>query len=308
LWSVSIDLPWGPVGLSAFAGGTWLFLFISGFLFHRLLHRYEYRPYLLTKFKNVVLPYMTVVLTATFVQAATGTLANDDVMIRTVKNLVLGYPVAGPLWFCPMIFLFYLAAPLFARLARHRGLLLAVTGLSLAFSLVMTRPPVSAGPLINIVYFASAYLFGMACSQEREGVTSWARRLAPVLVVCLMVAAAFGGFGHYPNSGVFDLFMAPERPFLDTTIIAMILFIGLMMVLLVQDSPANSLFEWLSPKSFGIFFVHGFITERLDELVGRELPVMLGVAAGIAIALLCGSLVGFLQNLLGTRSRLLIGS
>ena len=41
-----------------FAGGTALFIFISGFLFQHLSGKYEFKNYMSKKWTNVILPYL----------------------------------------------------------------------------------------------------------------------------------------------------------------------------------------------------------------------------------------------------------
>ena len=56
--------------LYLFTGGTFLFVFIAGFLFQYLSYKFEYKSYLIKKWNNVVLPYIItlipVVIFATF--------------------------------------------------------------------------------------------------------------------------------------------------------------------------------------------------------------------------------------------------
>ena len=57
-------LIWGKPGHSIqrinsyfLQGGTLLFIFIAGFLFQYLSYKFDYKNFLINKFKNVIMPY-----------------------------------------------------------------------------------------------------------------------------------------------------------------------------------------------------------------------------------------------------------
>ncbi len=54
-----------------FTGGTLLFVFIAGFLFQYLSYKFEYKKYLITKVKNVLLPYWITMIPVALVFAFT---------------------------------------------------------------------------------------------------------------------------------------------------------------------------------------------------------------------------------------------
>src|SRR5690606_9129329 len=58
--------------LSVVQNGTVFFVFVAGLLFRHLAYRFEYRSYLLSKLKYVLVPYVLVSLPFVFVQYVRG--------------------------------------------------------------------------------------------------------------------------------------------------------------------------------------------------------------------------------------------
>lgn len=110
-----------------FGGGTFLFVFIAGFLFQYLSYKFNYISYLKKKFSNVILPYWLTILPVAVIFAFT---CNDKInffhdkalCIKLLNPLLWGEIVAAPLWFIPMIVVIFLVAPLLIRLFRCKVL------------------------------------------------------------------------------------------------------------------------------------------------------------------------------------------
>ena len=101
------------ITFEVWAGGTALFIFISGFLFQHLSAKFEYKNYLQKKWKNVIIPY---ILTAV-----------PGIILCFCMPIEYGNPFDGlnpvaqigvflttgrvhnvPTWFIPMIVIFFL--------------------------------------------------------------------------------------------------------------------------------------------------------------------------------------------------------
>ena len=152
-----------------FSNGAFFFVFISGFLFQHLLHKYRYRPFLVSRFQLVILPYLLIsipaVLAWTFVFQKSGMGIPADFYAQPWWQRVAWFYATGlhmaPVWFIPMIALYYLASPLFQLLDRYPLLYL---GIPLLLWLSWEVPRHWA-PWIASIHFLSVYVIGMAASR-----------------------------------------------------------------------------------------------------------------------------------------------
>lgn len=157
------------VAVNLFKGGTALFVFISGFLFHYLLTKgFSYRCYLFQKAEYVLLPYLimsAIPVTLSVIRRqqwspreGTPTLAHGiDLCLqfvgRTIELLSTGIILDG-YWYVPFILTMFLFAPAFLRYAQ----LLAPTRLSIIGATTLTamfvhRPVDNLSVLQSMVYF-----------------------------------------------------------------------------------------------------------------------------------------------------------
>jgi peptidoglycan/LPS O-acetylase OafA/YrhL len=301
--------------------GTVLFVFVSGYLFQHLSGKFQYGDYLKKKFQNVILPYLIISTPAVLYTLFRENLAAHYPQLEGTSQLYQmmwlylkgGAHINYALWFIPMIALYFLLAPLFMLLVRHpRGYwLLAVL---VPVSLLAHRPPFPNLDLMHLaIYFLSAYVAGMACSQFRV-------RLEPVLkfhaVPLLVLAAAgvalhFGLSKHHGNYEAERIF-SPEHGWIDWLFLQK-LFLCLVLLGLMQrlDHLIARPLRYLADISFTLFFVHMYfifairVAERWAPIEG-SLPLW---AAELLVVLACGVTFAWVaQQILGRKSRLVIGS
>ena len=167
-------LLWGKYGttirltnLFLFKGGTLLFVFIAGFLFQYLAYKFEYKKYLITKLKNVILPYCITMFPVAIVFAVR--LHNPEhflysypPIIRFINVMFVGQIINGPLWFVPMIAIFFLLAPVLLKLKNYRIVWFSVIICSLASTILLHRPGFEYGFIhhdeINLLQWNFGYL------------------------------------------------------------------------------------------------------------------------------------------------------
>lgn len=191
-----------------------------------------------------------------------------------------------------MIVLVYLAFPIYRLLCEHRLALLAATTFALLFAFEVGRPSTRAWPWWNFIYFQSAYLAGLTVCVYREQVMSMAERYLPWLVAVTVAGAA--------------LIVGVN---IDAWHLAYLVPLTLVLLVALRcDNPINSMLEWIAPRAFGIFFLHGFITENAPDILGKNNSALFALAFGIALIVACGLIITGLQAALGTRSRLVLGS
>ena len=103
------------IAVEIFAGGTALFIFISGFLFQHLSAKYEFKSYLSKKWTNVIQPYLWTAipgLVLCFVAPVSYGNSFDgmSVFAQIPMMLSVGRVHNIPTWFIPMICLFFLSS------------------------------------------------------------------------------------------------------------------------------------------------------------------------------------------------------
>jgi surface polysaccharide O-acyltransferase-like enzyme len=174
--------------------GTVLFVFIAGYLFQHLSKKFEYRNYLVKKFQNIILPYF-IISTPIIVYRIIYHNVTQYVLIphpdfyswsaikQTIYFLTHGAHLQ-PLWFVPMISLFYLSAPLFIFIDRNPRLYFLLIPFAI-LSLLVYREPFSDIPRM-FVHFISVYMFGMFMSRYKNQYIEFAKKYW-ILISCLTI-------------------------------------------------------------------------------------------------------------------------
>lgn len=306
--------------ISALLGNaTVLFIFVAGFLFQHLSHRFCYESYLVKRLGTVVLPYL-VMSTPTLMQqylkhtgVFTGTTSTPPLLVAAHAYLT-GAQMPIPFWYVPVIILFFVAAPLFVTIDQYASaywLLVPAFGVGA----LIHR---SAGATVvwqSAIYFLSVYLLGMAASHYREtwlgligryrwGILALAIALFSMNILLLRHRGPiFSKMPFSTEAGVVDLDLFAKS----------VLALFLLEWFRRHDERLRRWFTSLADASFGIFFVHGYFTQSLshtrwwqhlsDSPVGVA-HVVLSVGAVVLFSLFCTRVA---QRVLGRLSRFAIG-
>lgn len=302
--------------------GTVLFVFVAGFLFHHLSARYRYRDYLTKKLTNVIVPYLLIMLPAvaytvlfTDVGATTPQLAGLHPLAQAGWMFLHGSGTFNyPLWFIPMISLFYLAAPVFIRFVSHPRLYLVLVVL-VPLSMLAHRTPES-DTLTIALYFLPAYVAGMWASQYRARIEPLLDRyllpLAAAYLAAVLVAFLFDDWhGNYYGATPFSQEHGPVDWLFAQKLL---LCFALLAVLRRLDTALGERLRFLGDVSFTIFFAHGYALFAVQVVYARfpggdvpgNLVVWLLLSASTIAATMVGAAV--VRRLAGRRSRYLIGS
>lgn len=295
--------------------GTVLFLFIAGFLFQHLSASFDYRRYLGRKLRNVILPYVVILLPGIAFVLWTNRNTESSPLLRVGTILLTGTGTPNyPMWYIPMIALFYLAAPLFIAVVRRPRLYWVVVPL-LVFSTVAQRPP---GPQTFAIalYFLPVYLLGMWAAHERARLEPLLLRIWPWLlglwagavVVRWLFSSVHGG--DYASA-----LFSGEYGWVDWMLL-MKLVLAFALVGLLQrfEAGIGDALTFIGDISFTLFFVHVYLlfvfTLATVALFGAvpqgNLVSWLALTAGVLGVAMAGTWV--VRRVLGPRSRSLIGS
>ena len=305
------------------SGGSCLFVFISGFLFHHVFfERFVYRRFLLSKIRNVLSPYlvMSILPIAYFVWRRKPVydgyfLPDGEGVLNTAVIPAIKYVLTGavffPYWYIPFIMLMFVLSPLHVRfihmdLRPKSALLLLLFGVSL----VIHRPVGNLNPIQSLVYYMPIYLLGMTCSIHKEwlyekakGKEMWgAMSVFGVLFIQTVLLHHTGNYNKRPFEITGIDWVLLQKAFLCPTL----------MVFLhrFEDRDWKAL-SLLATASFGVYFLHAWVLMIVFGIKsGRELGVPFFVLWPVVSALVIGVSAGIaylMKRLLKRHSRLVVG-
>lgn len=304
-------------------GGTGLFVFISGFFFHRVFFaRFNYKQFVAKKAYALLIPFLTVSAFALLIRMFgwwQDDLAWSHIFINAWYTLRNGY-VLYPHWYIPFILLTFIFSPLhvaYIHARKTKQILLLV--LFAVIALFLHRPESNSNFLQSLIYFTPYYLLGILFSQYEEPLRAWHR---PLLILSLLIVAtaAFAQTYLWVHTGNYHTaafrYSGCDLQFIQV-MFACVALLGLCRHIhwtWLQDH-----LRWLAELSFPIFFIHPLLTIALENIaaldsakpffpvpdVGASLLVFTGVfvvqfygSAGIAVAL---------KKIAPERSRWIIG-
>jgi surface polysaccharide O-acyltransferase-like enzyme len=315
-----IDSFWDRALGNLISGGTSLFVFISGFLFHHVFYpRFHYSTFIKKKFKNVYVPYLILSFLPVCVSIYTRIPyeefyfgLNDTIFDQIIRPALLHYWYGGVMtyWYIPFIMGMFLISPVFIRFiqlqTRTKILIIALTT---CVSLFLHRPVNNWSIVQSIVYFSPVYMFGILCSMERDWIyekflhkDGWLFLF--VLFLAILQAAVMRTSGNLQK---------PPLDFngVDISLLQKMSLCVFFMVFLHRFENVDSrLLKQLAVSSFSIYFLHGwfiwFIWLARDwyiEVAGLHLlPVLSGLVIWISYLVALR-----IKSAFPDKSRMLIG-
>lgn len=251
------------------SGGTSLFVFISGFLFHHVFYkRYSYFKFIKGKIKNVYSPYICVSIIPIAYSIYTKNPypefyfgSTDTLFDQVLRPTFLYFWYGGVLvyWYIPFIMTMFLISPLFMRFIRLRTnlgtLIVAVLSLVAVF---VHRPINNLSILQSVVYFLPVYLFGILCSMERDWIYARLQGknlvlLAGVLFLAMLQAVLMDTCGNLQKNP-FD-YNGVDVSFLQKIVLCVLL----MNFLHRYEDRECRVLERVASASFAIYFLHGWV-------------------------------------------------
>jgi len=256
-------------------GGTALFVFISGFLFHQIFYRsFRYSKFVKSKFKNVLAPYIILGLAPIAYRIfsannhfegyylATGSGLVSEYLLPYVKYFVTGNFLTA-YWYIPFIIATFLLSPLHVKfIETKRSVQIAVVTLLSLVSMLIHRPVDNIGLAQSVVYFTPIYLIGILCSIHRTRIyAALSRYQGFILLAVLALSALQTSLGHVGNYH--------KEPFiyggLDLLFMQKILMCLFFMLWLNRyESKNNRVLDAIAATSFTTFFFHPIILYLLS--------------------------------------------
>jgi len=302
---------WSNVELSRLmrillSNGSVLFVFIAGYLFQHLSDKLSGRRYFTSKLKNVILPYLLISIPAiiisvtVFKQERVWPGFYDGSIAEQVVLFYLTGAHLAPLWFIPMITLFYLVAPLLLKADKERLIYLLLP----AFMIVSCF--VGRGlPHESFVHFFSVYLMGMGFSKYKDEANPIISR-GSILALLFGLIVVFTLIEWLLTTATMSHWNYLQKMTMS------VFFLGLFVR--YNASLTSKLVSRIADNSFGVFFIHSYLLtggKMMYERATGSLPdgnVLLHFAITMVVLMVCFYFIELVRTVFGKRSRMLVGS
>lgn len=303
-------------------GGTALFVFISGYFFHRIFYKdFDYSKFMKNKVHNVLYPFLIVSFVGLFFLCLRWIFMErqplDNVLLSIFYTVRNGY-ILYPHWYIPFIMAVFLFSPVFLWFIRcSQSMRWTLFVLSCVVAIYLHRPIGNVNFIHSMVYFMPFYLIGILYSQDEHLVTRFGGIITGLAIIFLVVSLVEQSYivGHIGN-----YHKAPfEYNGVDWQFIQK-LCLCVLALNFCEWLSGRSRLPWLieiAEMSFAIFFIHplfDMLIGVVTKLLRYQLPPGSWVtsvlfSAGIFIFLMVGSIITarFIKKRLGNRSRTYIG-
>lgn len=290
---------------------TW-FVFISGYLFCYLeVNKFNYMEYLLKKAKYVILPYFFFAFIALSLKlyVSQNILFDLTPVNYVLWSLLVGWAIVFPLWFIPMIVIFFLMTPVFNSLSKTK-LLYVVTFFALIFSAFSSRPINNSNAILAFLHFLGFYLFGVLAASNASALDNLSKSAKTIIItvsffVFLISASLYFKQPKFP----LDFFGGLGLPnYISIGKLALLIAIFFLFERFMNRE--NKILGYFAKISFGLFFVHGFVIYAFSKFMARnvffseagKVFLEVGVVFFVSIAV-----VLIMKKVLKKRSRYVVG-
>ncbi|MEG0397738.1 MAG: acyltransferase [Cetobacterium sp.] len=254
-------------------GGTSLFIFISGFLFHHVFYTrgFNFKKFMENKYKNVFLPYSVIILPAIIIEFyKTISLNNFSVKFEDILRSILLYfsgTALSSTWYIPFSLLLFLASPIFIKYIELEQYKKRIIFLGLVVSIIIHRPihDLTINVFQSLIYFSPIYCLGIYFSQNKETlIPKLNKNINWIGIIWLALVIYQAKFDKYTNSHK-QMFNIKG---IDIMIIQK-LFLCLFLLGIFYKIQENGnvkfdkTFDILAKYSFPIFFIHNYFIEYI---------------------------------------------
>lgn len=306
-----------------FQNGTVVFLFISGYLFVFLNKNFNYHGYLLKKIKYVITPYLIVASTVFILRWIKGFDGfpvyfgdpYEAVFKAYIISIATGSYILTPLWFIPMISLFFITAPIIKWLVYSRvSFFVLIT--CLLISVTTARPWGNANPVLAYIHFFGIYFLGcwLAKQGNKADETLISRPAIYGLAMLFGLTTVQSYYSLNPDQAFsFEMQLLRFTLYIDWSVLQKIFFClmtyGLSFLLYTRSKP---LVKCIADYSFGVFFIHGITIGVMTKLINLPISFVnynefLYLPFGVMIYLITHALVHGIRFYVNEKSRYIIG-
>ncbi|WP_284378951.1 acyltransferase family protein [Litoribrevibacter albus] len=289
------------------SGATFLFVMISGYFFARFSDGFKYFSYLKDKLAFVLVPYVVLSFPAAMIYVL-GFKSSHTWMdmswfgslssIEQYTYLLMTGAHLGPLWFIPMMVMFYLFSPVFFEIC-NKSLVLPVFVFSVIVSFIIGRPQFDNSPFLSFLYFLPAYILGFVIFYYHEVLVWFSKKSVLLLFLVLFMNLALSIYFSVVDNHV--------------SVFYQVVFSFLLLAVFYRYY--NYRLRWLdlfARLSFFIFFIHGYFSglfragyKKIDY---SGFEVLLVLFAFLVTVFLSLSVFVFLKLLLKNKTKTFIGA
>ena len=255
-------------------GGTSLFVFISGFLFHHIFYKnFHYESFIIKKIKYVLFPYLILstipIVFILYMTCKANILASNTFSLH--YESLLSFPIVRHYltgvdanfvgyWYIPFIMIVFALSPIFIRFIKLKLKTQLFIALFLLICSVFMHKGIYHNAFSifqNVLYFTPVYLFGILFSEKRDLIYSKLNGkefyIFTIVIILAIIQAYSGKLGNYHKD-----------PFtfggIDIMLIQKIVLCLFFMVYLNRFEKYKFKFlEIIAANSFGIYFIHGIV-------------------------------------------------
>lgn len=264
------------VFINLITGGTTLFVFISGFLFHHIfLPKYKYKSFIKGKVKNVLIPYLLLSIPIIWVYMegkgwGQYYMPQSNDLVGEYIVPIFQYYLSGDAlfgyWYIPFVMLTFLMAPIHVIFTRQNTLIQGIViGLFISISILMQRPVNNLYVFQSVLYFFPVYLIGILCSIHKEKIYAVmvGRELYLLLLVIYLAVleALLGHHGNYQKEAL--VFNGVDISLFQKLALSLFLMVWLHRF----EKTANQTMNLIASTSFGIFFLHGYFIFIINHII-----------------------------------------
>jgi len=257
-------------------GGSALFVFISGFLFHHVFYpKFNYRKFIWKKFQNVYIPYL-ILATLPIVYAVTTKSilpeyffgSETGVYNRLVEPAILYYFYGGVLvyWYIPFIMTMFLMSPVFCVFIKTNKILqITITAALFVVAIFVHRPIHNISIVQSVVFFTPMYLLGIMSSINKEFIYSQFKNKEIILFIGIVLLAILQSI-LYKSCGNLQSNALSYRGIDINYIQKIVMSIFFMVYLHRFENNEFKVLKSLASTSFAIYFIHGWLIEIFYKL------------------------------------------
>lgn len=288
------------------------FVFISGYLFYYLeVNKFDYRSYISKKVRYVIIPYLILSVPAILFLVLTYQylLYGLTPLTFILWSLISGGIAVGPMWFIPMITIFFLFTPIFIILSKSK-LFCILTAISLIFSIFSSRPVYNTNAILSFMHFFGFYLLGILAAKNSI-LLEKLRLTIKIIIISIsfsffvIFCFLFPGLESMPNGflsglGAFNYILAGK----------LFLLIAIFFFFEQFFEHKNKTLGFFARISFGLFFVHGFmeiIFNKVSKNINYYNPIIKLVAEIMIVVFVSVAIVFLAKKILKKWSRYVIG-
>ena len=304
-------------------GGTSLFVFVSGFMFHHVFYqrKFNYKKFLKNKWKNVGLPFLIMssyaIYKAVYLKESYLKLADIGYNVSNKLEAILFYYGTGfhmiAYWYIPFAGFLFVASPIylkFIKLENRKQIAIIVVGYLI--SGIIHRPEYNINHIQSLIYFSPAYMLGIWSSINKELIYEKLKnKEIYILLIIIGLGYLQGVVLDHPDGYHKAMF---EFKGIDVTIYQKIFIIYFFMVFLHRfEGRRFIVLDFMARYSFAVFFIHGYIlTAIMNYKEANGIDVQFGIIGLLVITfvitMVSAIIAHTIKKIIPNKSRMIIGA